>query len=420
MSETGESIPLTKSAKLRKFFREQVLIPALVFVVGIVLLDPLKAWWLGPKTYKIYFVGKLEDPEIKRVFLGVKQESDSVKLKIEDVEIELEREDDKGDGDTAKKIAADLIHRPDTLLVIGHVLSEETIKALPIYMKSAPPVPVIATTETYPDLAQEIPACTSQPTPEAYCPFLQMSPSDIDQAKRAVDFAVSKGKKSFLIASEINDENKAYSSSLKKYYRQFLEARRYKKSGLQPPTFIDVLRQHVPDINSIKAADPDCVLYAGELDSAIPLLKALKSAYDPAKIPMVILSDSSVNEELVSNRYPELLGAYATYQLSDTEYRAPVNIYGRDAFSIVSSLVKGANEQLQTSGGWKYYIRRALQMHRASDVRRALTAVMLQRELAAQSYFGATSTEYAFSGHKRSNGSFHVWQVTEKGIIDLD
>jgi hypothetical protein len=414
----GASSPRLSS--FRKFLKEKVLIPALVFVIGIVLLDPLKSWWLGPKTYKVYFVGKLDDPEIKRVFLGVKQESDSVKLKIEDVEIELEREDDNGDSATAKKIATELVKRPDTLIVIGHVLSEQTVRALPIYMSGNPPVPVIATTETYPELAQDVPACTSQPTPESYCPFLQMSPSDVDQARRAVEFALSKGKKSFLIASELNEENKVYSASLKKYYQQFLQSSRSVKNSIQPATFTDVPRQHIPDINSIKAADPDCILYAGELNSAIPLLKAVRNGFDPSKAPMVILSDSAVNEDFFANRYPELVGSYATYQLSDTEYRSPVNVYGRDAFSIVSSLIKGANEQLEVSGGWMYSLRRVLQMHRAADVRRALKAVMLQRELSAQSYLGATSTRYSFSAHKRTNGYFHVWQVTDKGAVDVD
>lgn len=34
-------------------FREKVLVPLVLVIVGVVFFDPIRDWWVGPKVYKI-------------------------------------------------------------------------------------------------------------------------------------------------------------------------------------------------------------------------------------------------------------------------------------------------------------------------------------------------------------------------------
>jgi hypothetical protein len=75
----------------------EVLLPFLLVILGIVIFDPIKDWWLGPKNYKIYLVGATS-PEIDKIFRGVRLGNNVEPLQIDDVPIVLETVDDQANA----------------------------------------------------------------------------------------------------------------------------------------------------------------------------------------------------------------------------------------------------------------------------------------------------------------------------------
>src|ERR1051326_1497594 len=98
--------------------RDKVLIKLALLFVGLLILDPLKDWWTGPKQYKIYLVGNGADLETQRVFRGVQEEALLSHLKIDGIDVDVERRDDQGNPSTAKTVAETLKKRSDTLMVV--------------------------------------------------------------------------------------------------------------------------------------------------------------------------------------------------------------------------------------------------------------------------------------------------------------
>jgi hypothetical protein len=406
--------------KSASFAKEHVLIPSLIFIIGIVVADQVKEWWLGPKAYKIYFVGNLQDKDVKRVLLGVKQESDSDKLEVDGVNVEFEREDDNGTAEGARAVAAKLAKQDDTLIVIGHVLDQQTAEALPIYMSASPAVPVIATVETYPRLAQDIPKCTHEKSENDYCPFIQMSPSEDEEAVRAVDFAIKKGKKRFLVASETGGIGNDKTTALRKDYQKILTEPGNGASGIESAVFIDIPNQSVPDIAKIQLADPDCILYIGGLDTALPLIHSVQRVTNQNHWPLFVLSETSLRRSFLPENFPDLTDVYVVSQEDGREIKMPSSVYGRDAYNIASTLLQAANAQLTTSPTWLYKLRKAINMHRAADVRQAIKNTMVHGELSAQDFTGSSQNVYRFSNHKRVNSHFHMLQMSKAGLTDAD
>ena len=406
--------------KARSFAKDHLLIPCLVFVFGIVIADQVKDWWTGPKTYKIYFVGNLKNRDVKRVLLGVKQESDSAKLEVDGINVEFEREDDSGTEDGARAVATNLAKRDDTLIVIGHVLDQQTVEALPIYMTARPAVPVIATVETGSRFLANIPACIPKNAATDYCPFIQMSPSEEEEAIRAVDFAVHKGKKRFLIASEVGDPPTSKTSSLKDYYEKVLSDPSYVSSGVQPAVVIDVPKQGIADIARIKSEDPDCILYIGSLETALPLIDQVRRLPGWTSPPTFVLSEASLKRSALLDTFPPLADVYFASQEDGKEINLLSSVYGEDAYNIASALLQAANEQLRESPTWAFKIRHSINMHRAADVRNALKAAMLKGEQSDQEFPGVSDQVYRFSNHRRINSRFHMLQTSSAGLRDAD
>ena len=316
---------------VRSFVKNHLLIPCLVFVFGIVIADQVKDWWTGPKTYKIYFVGNLQDRDVKRVLLGVKQENDSAKLEVDGIAVEFEREDDSGTEAGARAVAANLAKRDDTLIVIGHVLDQQTVEALPLYMTARPAVPVIATVETGSRFMENVPACIPRNSGTDYCPFIQMSPSEEEEAIRAVDFAVHKGKKRFLIASEVGDPPISKTSSLKDYYERVLNDPSYVASGVQPAVALDIPKQGIADIAKIQSEDPDCILYIGSLETALPLINQVRRLTGFTSPPIFVLSEASLKRSALLDTFPPFADIYFASQEDGKEINLLSSVYGRDA-----------------------------------------------------------------------------------------
>jgi hypothetical protein len=429
MAAPNVGVPSPPNRKFTHWIKEKALIPVLVFVVGIVVLDPIKEWWGGPHAYKIYLVGKQQqNKEIAKIFSGFKLGSKLDSLKVDDVDVVVEEiDDDKNAADVAKELAA----RGDTLLIVGHVYSQRTIDALPVYMQVDPPIPLIATKETNPDLLRQVPACAKGISD---CPLMQMSPNDDEQASDAVDFALKKltaqnqaMSRRFLIVKQDNDsENKSYVDYLTNRYQSLLARPEYTQQGavLVGTVNITDANSYVQIITTAQTLKPDCLLFVGQFPSAQQFLAAFQ---EPSKAlspqPIVILSDAAINPGILDKGFGTATNIYATYALSSSQYTEPDSILGRDAYAIVRELVKdvGPHRPILLGTTWKYKLRRLLQMHRVTDARRALDAVMIAEVKASRIFVGPTNNEYRFvSPYRREGAKFHVWNIQDRKIVDVD
>lgn len=173
----------------------------LLVVLGVTVEDQFKDWWIGPKTYKVYLVGSLTDGPTQRIFRGFEKQHELLTPTIAGVPVEAEVVDDLGTADGARQVSRLIAARNDALLVVGHVMSTDTKAALPNYVQASPPLPVIATRETSPDLTM---CCRAV---SGLCPIIRMSPTDTDEARDLVAYAVAQGKRRFLVvAGDVNAE----------------------------------------------------------------------------------------------------------------------------------------------------------------------------------------------------------------------
>src|ERR1700722_9974486 len=411
MAAPNPAVPSRPNRRLARWIKEKALIPVLVFVVGIVVLDPVKEWWGGPHAYKIYLVGKQQqNKEIAKIFSGFKLGSKLDSLKVDDVDVIVEEiEDDKNAPDIAKELAS----RDDTLLIIGHVYSQRTIDALPVYMQANPPIPLIATKETNPDLLREVPTCAKGISD---CPLMQMSPTDDEQALDAVDFALRKLRaqnqtpsRRFLIVKQDDDaDNKSYVDYLTNRYQSLLARSEYTQQGAVLVGTVNIIdaSSYVQIIATVQTLKPDCLLFVGQFPAAQLFLAALFSpALSPQ--PIVMLPDAAINPGILDKGFGALTNIYATYPLSSSQYSEPDSILGRDAYAIVRDLVKdvGPHRPILLGTTWKYTLRRFLQMHRVTDARRALDAIMIAGVKASRTFVGPTNNEYRFVSPYRREGA---------------
>jgi hypothetical protein len=422
------AVPTPRNRKLAGWIKEKALIPVLVFVVGIVVLDPIKGWWSGPHAYKIYLVGKQENKEIAKIFSGFKLGSKLDSLKIDDVDVVVEEiEDDRNAPDVAKELAA----RDDTLLVIGHVYSQRTIDALPVYMGASPAIPLIATKETNPDLLRLVPACAKGISD---CPLIQMSPTDDEQASDAVDFALKKlraqnqaASRRFLIVKQDNDaDNKSYVDYLTSRYQGLLARPEYTQQGSVLVGTVNIVdaNSYVQIITTVQTLKPDCLLFVGQFPAAQQFLSAFQDVSKGlSSQPIIMLPDAAINPAILEKGFGPIASVYATYPLSSSQYAEPDSILGRDAYAIIREIVKdvGPHRPILLGTTWKYRLRRLLQMHRVTDARSALDIVMIAGVKASRTFVGPTNNEYRFvSPYRRVGAKFHVWNIQDKQIMDVD
>lgn len=408
---------------------EKSLAPFLLVILGAVALDPLKDLWTGPKTYKIYLVGKHSSTETQRIFRGFRAENKISGLTIDDVPVEIEdRDDSTADAADAARLVAS---RDDALMVVGHVYSQRTISALPVYMGADPPIPLIGTKETNPDLlGTKAAAICSEAGRD--CPIVQMSPSDDIQARDQVKFAETELRRRnatkvlvFLILQQVNTDNSAYSDYLTSRIEANLKnIQKIPDSEVLPPAGITAdLASYIQAVNTINAKKPDCVFLATNPDMTRDFLNYAQK--EIATEPMIMISDGSIQPDIISEGLGSYHDLYGTYQISSSQYRQEESIIGRDAFAIVEKLVWEAGQHRPMNGlrSTGYWWRRLLSMHRVGDARRAIASVMEDDVKHSAKFSGRSDVTYQFeTPYKRKDytAAFHVWHISHTTICDVD
>jgi hypothetical protein len=445
---------------------------AFALVVGVPAAVYAAYFIADPLPYKIYLVAgshylnKSQDPSLDTAqqFIASfpkRRVADAVDVDLEVVP--LAQDDPK----TAESTAQELLAKGDALLVIGHLDSEPTEASLPIYLKARPQVPFIASVQTEDGLLDK--TCPKEPNkrPEGLIcydqlkplPYLQLSPTNLEQARWAVRFAAENHSHKFLIVE--NDahnkpyaENLAldYSNAIAEYNKAIGERHKADKTPLsieevltESPIFqMQTLTDEIL-WEQFKDADVDCVLYAGGFDGAGPLLKKIVDLKEDhlneaiaqkdrnekavAEKPLMVLLDDSVVEERLSGAKFELSPVHITDQADAADYSKGVSAYGLDAIMIATQLIDDLNKR---GFDWKFRVKKRLHLLTVEDARRNLVRVMQQNYDYHASYFGAARTAiapesrtvYAFDGYLRANGMFHVWERVKSGAgyanIDVD
>lgn len=407
----------TRSRRILLFILEKLVLPFVMVIVSVAIFTPIQNWWVGPDHYTIYLVGRAEQPEIMKMFAAIHTQSELAKLRIDGREIEVEEVDDHGEISEAKDVAADLSKRPDTLMVVGHVLSQSTLNAVPAYMSAKPPVPVIATRETSDDLLRDVKSLQCKHL-DVYCPLLPMSPTDADQVETAVAFLNRQNSKSFLLVVEENHHNAEHYASLEQEFQDKIRDRHGNIVRTMSVSDSSSVHEVLSTIiqNKVPIGDRLTVLFIGQTDMALSLVNAITTGIaDQAKRPLIMVSDSAVGDALKSAQAE----VYAMFPLSGVNYESASNVYGIDAVKLISALVKQVNDnKVVAQVSW---LRHIVNMHRVVDSREAIIREMHMNSNNGTVYAASDGRTYRYvAKYELQNIHFHIWLIKERRIHDVD
>ena len=193
----------------------------------------------------------------------------------------------------ARAKALEILNRKDTLLVIGNLDSESTAASLPIYLGARPQVPFIAATATDDNLLAQCDGNCFQTV--GAVPLLQLPPTNSAQATSGFRFAVQSGRRRFLLVSDGDPANKAYSDNLSHAYYEQIDSYR-SKDPAEPISFELVVGKAAMEElgDRMRIREADCLLYTGSADGARIFLAGI-AGIKRHPTPMVILSDASLS-----------------------------------------------------------------------------------------------------------------------------
>jgi branched-chain amino acid transport system substrate-binding protein len=414
---TAAESPWERVAQSRSFriLRNFLILPLVGTMVSGLIIGRIANAFIGPSAYYVYIVGDGTDASVKAMLVAARE--GQFPSDVGGIPVKVDVRDDSGDPEMAAGIAQQLAARSDVLMVIGHVYSSTTRRALPIYMQADPPIPVILTTETNPTLLP-----TPPPTDDRVPPVFRLFPTDQDQANMAAAFVESRHAKSLWVVEDVT--NPTYSQYLAK---QFMKAVYDSHPSLKVILWSNSL--NLPPY-AVDKMGIDWVFFAGEWRNALVLVRQLQAMATQGHTPMprMLLSDASADSLLLKYGGTDVEGVYLLHpmtakQFTETEYKA----VGKEAHDLTAQLLQDVHErfdELATEGApVGYRLRQWLGLRRVSDARRAAARFM---EMAVN-----TKTAIPLSDGKeikmdrnddravvRTGASFHVWEVSHGRFVD--
>jgi ABC-type branched-subunit amino acid transport system substrate-binding protein len=399
-----------------------VVTPAGGAILAFVIGARVTSFFAGPDYYKVYVVGKLgSDDELEKLFKAI-PEGPVPNLTIDTKPVMIEKRDDKGDAHQAEQIAQEIAGKKDTLMIVGHALSTQTKVALPYYLGGAPkgaepPIPVILTTETNPELLP------SQ-VPDGSCPpALRLSPTDNMQAAKAASFVVSSRANNFWVVADTN--NSIYSQYLT---RQFIS----QLNGPNKRVVLSSTNQAMPSFDVLKALKIDGVFFAGGWADALILIRQVRALTAAGAFPsatggpMVLLSDGAVDQALLQQGEKDVNDVFLTHPMTAKEYTdGGYTQYGGDAYNLVRLWIKEADkefiERRRQQSWFLYWVKLALKMHRVTDARAVLDEVVQEYVTDPNGPNSQTDCKYQRKANgKESTSGFHVWRIQDSKFADVE
>ena len=396
-------------------------------VVAALVLTWIIAVRNGPDSYKIYVVsakqtsGEAQSPTAKMFWDGFDARKEHLSY-FRGVRLDIlpayEESGQEAIPPNAQSISATLARSNDTLLVVLLLGSGRTKEVLPEYLQTAnPPVPTVLTWQTNPNLLPP-------KLKDTYYPVLQMWPTDEKQADSAASFPkLDHGiPPAFWVVEDANNPT----------YSQFLASHFIEKAEQNSDEVL--LRSNnlsLPPVQTIGDLGINWVFFTGGWSDAPILARQLKAitrqlkAKSPKyKCPRLILSDTSVDDQLIRQGRTDVEGVYLTYPMPASQYKSSdkgLTELGSDAFKIVEGLIEGADSRsedfAEPRGGVLYRLRRALGIRRAADARNALISYMQGHH--AYEFANRSTCTFDEEG-KRTDGKFYVWKVHSGQFAEAD
>ena len=361
-----------------------------------VIFGLIFAWFMAaivfPPEHKAYSIRILQynriDSATEDKLLALTRDWYTKRPKIGDVPVRLEiiKVDEEKLDETTRTLAGD----DDTLLVIGHLPSGLTKRALSTFMKADPAVPYIATTASADQLCENC-------DPSRFLPWLQPSPSNAKEAESMILFAQQKQRSRCLVVIDKSSTSEGYSDELAVDIKRSAAS-----ANIQIVNTLPMGDRPLPTAEEVKKLDPDCVLYAGNADIALTLWGVL-----PSSNQWVMASDGVIEtnklKEVASLPANLVFFAYAT-----TAADASKTIYVSDAVGIARTLL----DDLNNRGGDIFYSMRALtHFENVGSARQNLNSIMKRNSENRAWYPCGSSWDHVciFAKNRRENGFFHVW-----------
>jgi branched-chain amino acid transport system substrate-binding protein len=369
---------------------------------------------IGSKTYYVYVVGDESDSSMKALMTAA---ADATYASLPgDIAVKTEQRDDNGDPQQAEAISKELAQKPDTLMVVGHGYTTTSKSALPNYLSADPPIPVILTTETNPNL---VPSTPSRPGDDSVPPVFRLFPTDDSQAEVAARFIAGQHAKKVWVVQDTG--NPVYSEYLT---RQFLKAAYEEQPELNVILWSNNL--NLPPY-SVDKLGIDWVFFAGEWTNALVLIRQLNALPGNNK-PKVLLSDGSADKLLLKYGQSDVENVYLLHPLSADEFtKSEYRVVGEEASMMTKEIVSDVQEQFDSlateAAPVSYRFRKWLGLHRVTDARRAVArymSVAANKGTSLKTDPPITMMRAQDTGAViRKDAKFHIWQVQNNKFVQI-
>jgi hypothetical protein len=192
--------------------------------------------------------------------------------------------------------------------------------------------------------------------------------------------------------------------------------------------------QNTPSFDALKALKIDAVFFAGGWVDALILIRQLRAftvagAFPSTRNgPVVILSDGAVDKSLLQQGGKDVNGIFLTHPLTANEYNDEskgYTQYGKNASILAQKLIGEADKKFSKTrreqAWFSYWVKRMLNMHRASDARAVLDKVIQGYVTHQNAPDSLTDCKYQRKETvEESDSGFHVWQIRNGQFTDVD
>jgi ABC-type branched-subunit amino acid transport system substrate-binding protein len=419
MQQEGREVRLAK--RIYSILLGWFALPLVATLIGATIISRIANRILSPTSYKIYIVGNM-DKSVAAQKIALAFETCALK-DFRDVPLSVVKRNDEGEPSQARQLAESISREPDTLLVVGHIASGQTKEALPIYLAVQPPIPVILTTETTPNL---VPVTVR---PGTYSPVFRLSPTDREQARIAAHFIAKKAitsiQNAIWVVQDVSGDT-VYSEFLAGEFIRDVQRR-------QARVLLWSTNLSVPSAHALQALDIGWIFFAGEWPAALVLIRELRKIYGQ-KMPGMVLSDACVDQQLIDEGGPDVEGVYLTYPIKESQGGEGYTALSENSCKIVQALMVDADyptnvyQLAAKEGGIAYRLRSFLGIKRVGDARRLLSSRMQSIEDQGQTFTLTNGTKIRFArkdkdgevgGRIDPGATFYIWKVIKASFKDL-
>jgi ABC-type branched-subunit amino acid transport system substrate-binding protein len=233
---------------------------------------------------------------------------------LQRMSVEIEDEDDKGDEYVAKRAAEKLANDSRVVAVVGHLSSSIMAVTLQTYLDKN--VPLIMPVPTNPEF-------TDRAAKQGHFNVLRMPPTDREQARVAVDFAIST-LHSHRIAIIKDADNFNYSQNLATEFTKRLRILHAASDNGAAIVFQSTIGGSAASnslASSLKALAVDTIFLPGTTDNALTFIETLlpvayPPASDPGPLPRIVMTDGVLVADFLNRLSAVPAELYVSFPLS--------------------------------------------------------------------------------------------------------